>query len=169
MNLYMTLGTADFMEKLVVKYKNEEMILLHGQGSAVVLHETDKKSVFVSPRSYEIVDGSGQLQQRGYFVMHHLPLDGESREVYIQHFKDVSAALKSEDLLLAFRLLAPRKKSDPLVFLTQWVGPSLYEAWLQTKSYKNSFAQLLSLKASSVQKIFDGDGYISTYTAPIPE
>ena len=36
---YLTSGTPEFMERLMNKYAKEPMILLHGKGNSVVMHE----------------------------------------------------------------------------------------------------------------------------------
>ena len=166
MNFYTTNGTPDFMERLIEKYPNEQLLLVHGEsGKSAVFHETMGKTVFASPHKYTVKDAHGQLEQRGYFVLYHLTVEGSSREIFFNHFSNVRDALQSEDLLLAFRLLEPKRSSEQIVFLTQWVGPALYEAWIQSNSYTENFSKLLNVQTSSVQKIFEVDSYISKYIA----
>ena len=46
MNIYLTSGTMDFMESLRKRYANETMIVMHGTGNSVLLHETEGKPFF---------------------------------------------------------------------------------------------------------------------------
>ena len=166
MNFYMTSGTAEFMEKLVAKYPNEQMILLHGEGKSVVLHETEGKTLFSLPRKYVVDTSHGVLEQRGYFTLFHLSLDSASREVFTQRFKDVTASLNDDATMIGYRLLSPKKNTEQLIFLAQWTGPASFEAWKNSNFFKTNMAPLLQTESSSVQKIFDGESYLATYTAP---
>ena len=60
MNFYVTSGTPDYMEKLIEKNAQHPLILLHGNGNSVVLHESDKKSIFAVPRKFEVIGQKGQ-------------------------------------------------------------------------------------------------------------
>ena len=68
-NLYIAIGTADFMQTLQGKYKKEQMILAHNDVNSILLHETDKKTKFAAPKKYNIVASEGQLEQHGYFAL----------------------------------------------------------------------------------------------------
>jgi heme oxygenase (mycobilin-producing) len=169
MNFYTTSGTADFLQKLIDKHPNEQLILLSGTDKTVVLHETEGKSIFSLPKKYEVAATHGPIEQLGYYVLHHFSADGGNRDVLLQQFKTALDTFKTDLSLRAFRLLKPKKGSEQIVFLTHWSGPHSYEAWLASDSYKNQFEQLLKIEASAVQKIFDGGNYVATYVAPPKE
>ena len=166
MNFYMTSGTSDFLQKLIEKHPKEHLILLEGQGKAIVLHETTGKSIFSLPKNYEVADAFGELQQKGYFVLYHLSIEGDRRELFKQKFLKVSEdTLKKDTSLISYRLLMPKKNSEHVLFISQWGGPASYEAWTHSTQYKTHFESLFQMQGSSVQKIFDGESYIMTYSA----
>lgn len=166
MNFYMTSGTSDFLQKLIEKHPKENLILLEGQGKAIVLHETTGKSIFSLPKNYEVADAFGELKQKGYFVLYHLSIEGDRRELFKQKFLKVSGdTLKKDYSIISYRLLMPKKNSEHIIFISQWAGPASYEVWTQSTQYNAHFKTLFDVGASSVQKIFDGESYITTYNA----
>lgn len=165
MNFYMTSGTGDFLLKLIEKHPNENLILLEGQGKAVVLHETTGKTIFSLPKKYEVADAFGELKQKGFFVLYHLSIEGGRRDLFKQQFLKVSGTLKNNPALISYRLLVPKKNSEHVVFISAWAGPNSYEVWTKSDLYKTNFESLFGMEASSVQKIFDGESYIATYSA----
>ena len=40
------------------------MVVMHGEGNSLLLHETEGKSVFQTPRRYEVIGSSGTLTRR---------------------------------------------------------------------------------------------------------
>src|SRR5690606_30465632 len=65
MNLFMTTGTYDFMKKMREKHPNETMVLMQGENTTLLLHETEGKTIFQTPRRYEVVDGTGTFKEKG--------------------------------------------------------------------------------------------------------
>ena len=158
MNFYMTSGTADFLQKLIDKHPNENLILLEGQAKAVVLHETTGKSIFSLPKKFEVADSLGKLQQKGYFVLYHLSIEADRRDLFKQQFLKASGdTLKNDTSLISYRLLMPKKNNEHIIFLSQWGGPASYEVWTNSAQYKNNFEPLFQISPSSVQRIFDGE------------
>lgn len=165
MNIYLTSGTPDFMEKVMDKHAKEHIILLHGQANTVLLHETEKKSVFAVPRPFKVLDGTGQFEQRGYFVFHNIALTEESKEVFEQKWLMNSESLKRNDALIAYRFLKP-KKYEPYIIITQWAGPASYEVWTKSENYITQIAPLFDKTSSLVNDMFSAASHVTTYQAP---
>ncbi|MEK4230652.1 antibiotic biosynthesis monooxygenase family protein [Solibacillus sp. FSL H8-0538] len=165
MYIYLTSGTADYMEKLVEKYTKENLLILHGNGNSVLLHESEKKSVFAMPRKFEVIDGVGDLQQKGFFVFHNIPVTEEGRPIFEKQFLEQTASLKSDSSLIAYRFLRP-VKAETYIILTQWPGPASFEVWKNSSHYKNNIAPLIEESTSTVQAIFHATAYTTTYSAP---
>ena len=68
------------------KYPNEAMILIHGEGNSVLIHETERKSVFATPRKFEVLDSVNDLEERGFFVFNNIPVTDEGRPVFEHRF-----------------------------------------------------------------------------------
>ena len=62
------------MEKLHQKYENENMYILYGTNETLLLHETERKTVFQTPRKYEVVDGLNELATSR--LLYFLPYSG---------------------------------------------------------------------------------------------
>ena len=87
MYMYFTAGTRDFMEKLQERHANKGMILMHGGGQSLLVHESDrKKSLFQTPRRYEVIGSVGNLAEDGYFVCNNVPVTDEGRPVFEHQF-----------------------------------------------------------------------------------
>ena len=168
MNFYLTSGTPEYMERLVDKYKKEGMILLHGGGNSVVMHESAKKTVFATPRRFEVIDGSGTFEQRGFVAMQNVPVMDEARPLFEERVIRAIAHLKNDPSLIAYRVLRPIK-SDIYVVATQWAGPASFDMWMKSDNFQNGLASLLDSASSSTQNLFNAKTYTTTYTAPPAE
>ena len=157
MYLYITSGTPEFMESIKKKHPNEQIYALHGIGNSVLIHETDKKSVFQAPRKYEIIEASGQLSKKGYFAIQNIPLSDEVKPIFEYKYTNLSPTLEREPGFVALRVLKPIK-SDTYIILTEWSGPNSYEVW--SKSHPMNFNDI-----ADKQQFFTSAPYVSTYSS----
>ncbi|WP_274308052.1 Target of RNAIII-activating protein [Solibacillus daqui] len=168
MNFYVTSGTPDYMEKLIEKNAKHPLILLHGNGNSVVLHESDKKSIFAVPRKFEVIAQKGQFEQKGFFTFYNMPIMSDDRPVFEEKALNTLSLLDSNDAVIAYRLLRPIKE-ETYLFITQWGGPVSYEVWKNSTVYVERFAPLFESKAAALQSMFNSPSYITTYSAPPKE
>lgn len=167
MYIFLTSGTPDYMEKLQKKYKNENMIVLHGTGNSVLLHETEGKSLFVTPRKYEVIDRVNNIEQRGYFVFNNIPVADEGRPIFEQRFLNRAKAIEQEPGFIAFRLLRPLD-SDTYIVLTQWTGPHSFEAWKNSKSFAGAHSRQKQ-PGEVKQNIFNAASFVTTYSGKLSD
>lgn len=163
MHIYLTSGTAEFMEQVKNKYPNEHMILIHGEGNSVLIHETEGKSIFATPRKFEVLDSVNELEDRGFFVFNNIPVVEEGRPVFEHRFLNRARAIEDEPGFIAFRLLRPLK-GDTYIVMTQWNGPHSFEAWKRSKAYKTAHMEPEKPTGMRQQNIFSAASYVSTYT-----
>ncbi|MGN7387168.1 antibiotic biosynthesis monooxygenase family protein [Sporosarcina sp. SAFN-015] len=165
MYMYLTSGTIDFMEKIQQRHSNEEMILMHGGGRSLLVHETEGKSVFQAPRRYEVVSSAGKLKAEGYFVCNNIPVTDEGRPVFEHRFSTNTGKIESEKGFIAFRLLRPLD-SDTYIVMTEWEDPIDYDRWKNSQAFKDS-PHSLNMKefAGNTTHIFASASYLTTYTA----
>ena len=163
MNIYLTSGTAEFLEQVKNKHPNEHMILIHGEGNSVLIHETEEKSIFATPRKFEVIDSVNELEERGFFVFNNIPVTEEGRPVFEHRFLNRARAIEDEPGFIAFRLLRPLN-GDTYIVLTQWNGPHSFEAWKNSKAYKAAHAERENPTGARQQNIFSAASYVSTYT-----
>ncbi|WP_320940097.1 antibiotic biosynthesis monooxygenase [Lysinibacillus capsici] len=164
MYIYLTSGTGDFLEQVKNKYPNEHMILIHGEGNSVLIHETEGKTVFATPRKFEVLDSVNDLEEHGFFVFNNIPVTDEGRPVFEHRFLERSRAIENEPGFVAFRLLRPIK-SDTYIVMTQWHGPHSFEAWKSSKAYETAHARRDDSTGIRQQNIFSAASYVTTYSA----
>lgn len=166
MFFYMTSGTPEFMEKMFEDKRDIGLFLLHGQGNSVLFYETDKKkSIFATPRKFEVVDGRGSFEQRGYFAIENIPVVDEERAVFEGAVVKAVSSLHGDSACIAFRILRP-VKSETFLIVTQWAGPVSYEKW---KASASAFTELVGGATSFTQAMFTSKAYVSTFSAPVDE
>lgn len=166
MYFYMTSGTPEFMEKMFADKREVGLFLLHGQGNSVLFYETDKKkSIFATPRKFEVVVGRGSFEQRGYFAIENIPVADEERGVFEEAVVKAVSSLQNDSACIAFRVLRP-VKAETFLIVTQWAGPVSYETW---KAGASELTDLISGATSASQAIFTSKAYVSTFSAPKDE
>lgn len=161
MFLYITSGTPDYMERIKEKYKSEEMFLLYSVGSTLLLHESIAKSKFSTPRTYKVIASKNKLEQRGYFVNFHIPVDDDAKPIFEKLIESAFSSIEKEPGFIAYRLLKPYK-TDTYIVLTQWTGLHSYEAWKNSRSYKE--LEQSTAFSEKQQNIFDAATYVTTYS-----
>ncbi|RHW36619.1 antibiotic biosynthesis monooxygenase [Lysinibacillus yapensis] len=170
MFIYLTSGTPEYMESMRKKYlPKEQMIVLHGSGSSMLLHETEGKTLFATPRKYEVIDHVNDIQQSGYFVLNNIPVSEEGRPIFENRFLNRAGAIENEPGFIAYRLLRPIG-SDTYVVLTQWTGPQSYEAWKNSKAFKEAHSKPdQATPGVKKQNIFNAASYVTTYSGKLSE
>lgn len=163
MFIYMTSGTPEFMEKVRSKYSAEKMVVLHGGGNSLLLHETPNKTVFQTPKKFEVMDTNGDISEQGYFVLNHVSVTDEGVSVLEHDFTKLASTLGNEPGLVAYRFLRPYK-SDTYIVLTEWIGPHAYEVWKQSRAYE-TIQHVLEAPKQKLPHMFSSAPYVSTYTA----
>ena len=162
MNVYITTGTYDFLKTIKVKNPNETMLLMQNGETSLLLHETAGKTVFASPRRYEVVDGKETLQEKGFVVMNNIPVTEEGRPILEYRFKNRTGQIESEPGFIAIRVLRPIR-SDTYVILTVWEKESDFLRWTNSKSFHQAHHKKQETSASSTN-IFSGASYVTKYT-----
>lgn len=169
MYFYSTSGTPEFMETIQAKHSDLNMLLLFGQGNSLLMYETDKKkSVFATPRKFEVIDGRGEFEHRGFIGIENIPVVDESRPVFEQAVKKSVASLHQDSSCIAFRVLRPIKAETYLI-ITQWAGPASYDVWKQSSAYKNDLASIINKMSTSTQAMYNSKAYTSTFSVAVKE
>lgn len=166
-NIYLTSGTPDFMEQLRNRYPNEDMVVLYGEGNAVLVHETTGDTVFQTPRKFEVIDSIGSLEGTGYYVLNNIPVTDEGRPTFEHRFLNRKGVVENEPGFVAFRLLRPLD-DETYIVLTEWAGPESFNAWRTSQSFKKSHGEKPA-NAAPPTNIFAAASYVTTYTTAKPE
>jgi heme oxygenase (mycobilin-producing) len=166
MNVYMTNGTYDFLKSKKDTLPNETIFLMQNAETTLLLHETPGKTVFASPRRYEVVDGKGEISNKGFVVMNNIPVTDEGRPLIEYRFKNRAGLIEKEPGFIAIRVLRPIK-SDTYVILTVWEKESDFIKWTNSKSFHQAHSKQEEAKqqtSTSPVNIFSSAPYVKKYT-----
>ncbi|MGP7817848.1 antibiotic biosynthesis monooxygenase family protein [Niallia sp. 01092] len=129
MQIFIANGTYDFLEKKYEKYFSAENMLLMqstNQDQATLVHESDGKSFFKTPRKFDILYSFGQLENKGYVVINHFSLEDISKPIF-EH-KTVQKLEISSKPYAAVRFLRS-VKGDAYLVLSLWRDPDSFKQW----------------------------------------
>ncbi len=167
-NVYITRGTPEFMETVKNKHANEHMILMHGQGTSQLLHETEGTTVFQTPHRYEVVAEIGQLQEHGFFALNNVAISDEGKPVFENRFKTTSQSMEGTQGFIAFRLLRPIG-SDTYVLLTEWEDSASFDTWKHTPAFADAYdTERSDSFAGPAVHIFASAPYLAVYSSIAP-
>ncbi|WP_085992781.1 antibiotic biosynthesis monooxygenase family protein [Oceanobacillus senegalensis] len=146
MHAHMTNGTLDFLKKLTESHPQMTFYFMTGSGGALAYYEDrNKKSIFSSGRSYEVLKEAGDLIQEGYVIMSTIPITEENQAAYEDRIKsNLQQVLPGSN---AFRFLRPTK-GNKYVVLIHWNTVSAYEIWKRSDNYDKTLQILASKKSA---------------------
>lgn len=163
MNIYMTSGTPDFMETLKNKHASAGMIQMYGEGTSLLIHETDGKTLFQTPRPYEVISSVGTLDPQGYFVLNNFPVTDEGRPLFEHRFQTNFMSIENEPGFIALRVLRPID-SDTYIVMTEWADTKYYSLWKNSPSFADAQMETTAKAAvDSTTHIFSSAAYTATY------
>lgn len=161
MKIFITSGTYDFLNRIKNKHPNEDMLLMQNNENTVLVHETERKTVFNMPRSFEVIESFGSLASNTEFaVMNYIPLTEEERPLFEYRFKNSHALLQNQPGFLALRILRPLK-ANVYVILTLWQSETTSKDWQASPSYTTFFSDIKT--SSSSLQLFSGGSYTKYY------
>lgn len=163
--IYITSGTMDFMESLRQKYKNENMIAMHGKGNSLLIHETTERSTFQTPMKYDVIGSTGTFKEEGFFALNHISVTDEGRPIFEHWLLSHIDPLENESGFIAYRLLRP-VSSNTFIILTQWTKKIFFDLWQESISYQKILP--LNEVGTGLEKkphMFTSAPYTTTYKA----
>ncbi|MEH7386773.1 antibiotic biosynthesis monooxygenase [Bacillus sp. JJ1521] len=168
MNFYIAYGTVDFLAKLHEKYKKENMAPFYNNETAILLHETTKKSIFAAPRKYEVLTGSGNINDAGFVAFTYVPVSDEGKPLFEYNITQKISLFQNTPGFIAFRVLRPMK-SETFVIANFWLKESLYLDWTRSTAFEELEQVIEKTKGGINKTIFSGPVYTKTYHALIDE
>lgn len=169
MNIYLTSGTMDFMESLQKKFKNERMIVMHGIGNSLLLHESKGASYFQTPMKYNVIGSFGKFEEKGYFALNNVAITDEGKPIFEHWVLRHIDPIEDEPGFIAYRFLRPLG-SNTYIILTQWSKKIFFDLWKESLSYEQLLAT--SETGTGLEKkphIFSSAPYITTYQTKTDE
>ncbi|RST75176.1 antibiotic biosynthesis monooxygenase [Siminovitchia acidinfaciens] len=160
MYTYITTGTYFFLKKIEEKHPDEDMLLMQNVETALIWHETNGPTLFQSPRKYEVIHSSGQLEKNGFVACNHIPVREEGRPVFEYQFAERMKKVESFPGFIAFRLLRPLS-NDTYVVMTMWEDEKAYNDWKQSPSFAESYSK--AIHSAENNNVFSGQSYVSVF------
>ncbi|WP_078408576.1 antibiotic biosynthesis monooxygenase family protein [Priestia abyssalis] len=163
MNMFITFGTADYLQKVKENHLQETMILMSNGDNAMLIHETAEKTVFNSGHHYEVLDTVGNVEQGSFAVLNNIPVTDEGRPVFEYRFSQRAGLIEQEPGFIAIRVLRP-KDTNTYVILTMWDSETSFKKWQESKAYEKAHEKRGTSEGMDQQKpIFSGPSYVTTY------
>lgn len=164
MNLFITSGTPDFLGKMKAKHSEETMILMNNHESSILVHETDGKTLYSSPRKYEVIDSSGPLGNEGFTVLNNIPVTDEGRPLFEDRFLNRPRLIEKEPGFVAIRVLRPLS-SNTYIIMTIWENEAAFENWQKSKAYEHAHKNRGTEAGTDGARpnIFESASYVSKY------
>ncbi|MBD8003797.1 antibiotic biosynthesis monooxygenase family protein [Bacillus norwichensis] len=160
MYTYITTGTFFFLKKMKDKHPEDRMLLMQNADTCQLWHETEGKTIFQSPRKYEVIHSSGQLEQKGHVACDHISIREESRPVFEYTFSDHMKKVDSLPGFTAFRLLRPLS-SDTYIAMTIWEDEESLRSWQQSALFADSHSTVI--QAAKSTNGFSGPSYLAVF------
>lgn len=153
------------MKSLRRQYPNEKMIVMHGKGNSLLLHETAGKSVFQTPRKYQVIDAAGDFEEEGFFALNNISVSDEGKPIFEHWSLSHIDSVQNISGIIAHRLLRSLD-SNTYIILTQWSKKVYFNLWQDSTSY----LQLLGTNqaGTGLEKkphMFSSAPYVTTYKA----
>lgn len=159
--VYLTTGTADFLQKIAEKFKKENITLFFGSDHALLFHETNGKTVFQMPRKYEILESTGSVPVKGYALFHYIPVRDEDSPVFEHELSKRPRRLDNADDFLAARILRPMKNHTYLI-ITFWKSKEAFKAWKDMEEFAFPDEKDRSIEVNKI-KMYAGPSYLNEY------
>jgi len=159
--VYLTTGTADFLQKITKKFKKENITLFFGPDHALLFHETNGKTVFQMPRKYKILESTGQVPVKGYALFHYIPVRDEDSPVFEHKLSKRPHRLDNYDECLGTRILRPMKNHTYLI-ITFWISKEAFKAWKDMEKFVIPEEKDRSIEVNKI-KMYAGPSYMNEY------
>src|SRR5690625_4211973 len=161
MRAFMTTGTTAFLKQLTNDRKENTFYFMKSGMATLVYYEANKKkSIFVSGKTYEVLQQFGTINKTGFVVMNHIPIMEEEMSVFADRTKKQLEQKKHMHGIQAVRLLKEIKSNQFIIF-TQWDNEKNYKEWQKTLEEKgHSFSQMARVPAYFADRPFTNSYYM---------
>lgn len=152
---FMTTGTTHFLKNITDQYPDIPFHFMRSGASTLAYYEGEqKKGIFVSGRSYEILHQFGDVEKKGFVVMQSIPVTEDGKKIFEERAKSQFSMIEKSGGLVAARLLKQLKGLQYIIF-TQWKTEQDYALWQRSDSYKEAgFSNLARLPAYFSERPF---------------
>ena len=161
MNSYVTYGTYDYLSKIKEEHEDESVMLFTNPDGAALYHETEGNTFFKNAKKYEVMDKKGAVQNPGFVVLNHIPVEESERAVFEDRFKNRAGKVENEQGCEGIRILRP-VSNDPYIVATFWDSEKSFKNWQTSEAYETAHKNRHTSKGLP-KTIFSGKPYLKTY------
>ncbi len=136
MYAHMTTGTLSFLQTLVNKHSLIKCLFMQqGLNTSAYYESNNKKTIFSTGRSYEILSSTGEFIDKGYITLDNIPVTEDSIKSFEAQFESNNLPALSMPGFVAYRLLKPIK-GNTYTLLYAWESEMYYKYWIESDEYK---------------------------------
>ena len=140
------------------------MIVMHGASNSILLHETEGKTVFQTPRRYEVISSSGTLTENGFFAFNNIPVTDEGRPIFEHRFQSRTVQIQRRTWICCFSASSPTKFRYIYRFNTVDRCIVFSNLWKNSPAYKQAAGKHEhEAGLDKMQHIFSSAPYVTTY------
>lgn len=126
---FMTTGTIPVLQKITEQYDDITFHYMRNGRSTLVYYESErKKGVFASGRAYALLHNSGQLNEKGFVVMEHIPVVEDAQDLFENNMQAFLPKLARAYGLHAIKFLKATKGLT-YCMVTQWKSEEAYRTF----------------------------------------
>ncbi len=160
MYAHMTTGTLNFLQTLISKEADLTYLFMQqGLNTTAYYESQNKKSLFSTGRTYDILFQTGHLIDKGYVTLDNIPVTEDSIKNFEMQFKDNNLPAFSMPGFIAYRLLKPLK-GNMYTILYLWESKRYYKYWKESDEYK----AFLKKTETRLPAYFANRPFTQTYT-----
>lgn len=138
MYTYITYGSSFFLNKIIDKNKNRNLLSFYNSDSAYLYEETDEKTVFSAPQTFINITGDGTLLEKPTMLLYFIVKEAR-QEVFDSQALPI-AQLHQYEGYQAFRLLRP-KQGETYVAVFQFDTQSLLDDFKKSSFFREHFSK----------------------------
>lgn len=156
-----TSGTYHFLQELTQKHRQTDFYFMRNNQSTLVYYEhKQKKSIFVSGKTFSILQTAGPIQAKGFITMEHIPVTDDGVKLFQDRLASLFPELVDRSGVTAMRALKGVKKQE-FVIMTQWKNERYEQLWKESPFHKEQdLRQFTRLSAYFAERPFTNEYYM---------
>lgn len=107
--IYIASGTANYLLQLLKKFPNENLRIFHGNRHSLLIHETEGRTLFQFPKTYQLIENIGTLPLKGKAAIRYVPVLEEFQPVFEFQIKKKMKEIPPNIGIISLHVLRPAK------------------------------------------------------------
>lgn len=157
----LTKGTYPFLKKIATQHSEFQFYFMNNPQATLVYYEhPKKKSIFVSGKTYEIIQSDGEMKEKGFVTLDYIPVTTDGAKAFEDRLASDFSFLRSRYGVQAMRILKLLKKPE-YVILTQWQSVKEEKMWKNSPYFASyDYKKTTRLSAYFAERSFTSEYYM---------